>query len=99
MKMQTKKPGKIKSAILNWLGVPGTLTDPEWWAAFGAHSDAGQNVTPDSALKLSGKAPSGNTMSTSAKMSPASATPPSSAVNGTLNRRKCSASAASINSA
>lgn len=53
MKMQTKRPGKIRSAFLNWLGVPGTLTDPEWWAAFGAHSDAGQNVTPDSALKLS----------------------------------------------
>lgn len=53
MKMQTKRPGRIKSMVLDWLGVPGTLTDPEWWAAFGAHSGSGQNVTPDSALRLS----------------------------------------------
>lgn len=49
-----KKPGRIKSAVRRWLGVPISLTDGEFWAAYaGGQSAAGKSVTVDKALQLS----------------------------------------------
>lgn len=54
MKTKTaKKPGRIRAAILNWLDVPGTLTDADWWAPLSIRSDSGQAVTPTTAMQLS----------------------------------------------
>lgn len=52
MSKQPKKPGRIKAAILGWLGVPVGLTDEAFWAAFGT-SEAGQQVTERTVLQLS----------------------------------------------
>ncbi|PNQ53677.1 phage portal protein, partial [Vibrio agarivorans] len=52
--MSDKRPGKFKSAILNWLGVPTSLTDAafwNWWA--GEQNAAGQNVNEKTVLTLS----------------------------------------------
>lgn len=52
MKTRATKPGRIKSALLNWLGFG--LTDTEHWAQwFGRESAAGVTVTADKALTLS----------------------------------------------
>lgn len=49
-----KKLGRIKSAVRRWLGVPISLTDGEFWAAYaGGQSAAGKSVTVDKALQLS----------------------------------------------
>ncbi|MEG9312988.1 hypothetical protein V6S19_14690 [Klebsiella pneumoniae] len=49
-----KKSGRIKSAVRRWLGVPISLTDGEFWAAYaGGQSAAGKSVTVDKALQLS----------------------------------------------
>lgn len=48
----TNKPGKIKAAILDWLGVPISLTDTKFWSSFGI-SAAGQNVNEKTMLQLS----------------------------------------------
>lgn len=49
-----KKPGRVKSALLNWLGVPISLTDGTFFNSFyGADSYAGKAVTVNSALQLS----------------------------------------------
>ncbi|MDR5736140.1 phage portal protein [Caballeronia sp. LZ025] len=49
-----KSPGRIKASVLKWLGVPISLTDGSFWAAFsGAQSSSGEAVTVDSALQLS----------------------------------------------
>ena len=54
MTTQTKKPGRIKAAILDWLGVPVGLNDPGFWRELsGASSASGQSVTADSMLSLS----------------------------------------------
>lgn len=51
---QTKKPSRIKAAILDWLGVPVGLNDPEFWRELSVSSSAsGQSVTADSMLSLS----------------------------------------------
>lgn len=52
---QLKKPGLVKSALLNWLGIPLSLTDTDAWSALtgGGASTAGQRVTTDSMLRLS----------------------------------------------
>ncbi|MBI7501707.1 phage portal protein [Pseudomonas aeruginosa] len=49
-----KKPGRFKSALLDWLGVPIGLTDGAFWQEewFGT-SASGKNVTVDKALQLS----------------------------------------------
>lgn len=52
MKNSQKKPGKLKAALLNWLGVPIGLTDEAFWASF-ATNVAGQTVCEGSVLKLS----------------------------------------------
>lgn len=51
--MKTKtKPGRIKAALLDWLGVPIGLTDAAFWQQFGV-SAAGQQVNEKTVLKLS----------------------------------------------
>ncbi len=51
---KTKAPGRIKSAVLRWLGAPIALTDGDFWSAFaGQGSFNGKAVTVDSALQLS----------------------------------------------
>ena len=52
MKTQSKKPGRIKAAVLNWLGVPVGLTDDAFWSSFGTTA-AGQQVNERSVLQLS----------------------------------------------
>ena len=49
---QTKKPGKIKAALLDWLGVPVGLSDVAFWQNFGTTA-AGQTVNEKSMLQLS----------------------------------------------
>lgn len=54
MKVKTKKPGLIKSAVLNWLGVPSSLADGDFWNWFYNHQKAaGQNVNQKTVLSLS----------------------------------------------
>ena len=51
--MKTKtKPGRIRAALLDWLGVPIGLTDADFWSQFGV-SAAGQQVNEKTALQLS----------------------------------------------
>ena len=52
MSKQTKKPGRVKAAILGWLGVPVGLTDEAFWSAMG-RSEAGQQVNESTVLQLS----------------------------------------------
>ena len=52
MKNQTQKPGRIKAALLNWLGVPVGLTDDAFWAALSGR-EAGQQVNERSVMQLS----------------------------------------------
>lgn len=52
MKPKTKKPGRVKAALLSWLGVPVGLTDEAFWHNF-ATNVAGQAVNEGSVLKLS----------------------------------------------
>ncbi|MBC7201928.1 MAG: phage portal protein [Pusillimonas sp.] len=52
--IKAQKPGRIKSALLNWLGVPVALVDGTFWSAyFGTESYSGKEVTVSSALQLS----------------------------------------------
>ncbi|WP_186137957.1 phage portal protein [Burkholderia gladioli] len=49
-----KSPGRIKAGVLRWLGVPISLTDGSFWAAFsGLGTSSGETVTVNSALQLS----------------------------------------------
>ena len=51
---ENKRSGKIKAAILDWLGIPISLTDDSFWSAWGANSNAaGQQVNQNSVLSLS----------------------------------------------
>lgn len=50
---KTKPPGRVKSAVLKWLGHPISLTDGDFWSAFAGSSFNGKPVTVDSALQLS----------------------------------------------
>ncbi len=51
---KTKRPGRVKSALLNWLGVPISLADGTFWQAFyGTDSYSGKHVTVNSALQIS----------------------------------------------
>jgi HK97 family phage portal protein len=54
MKNENKKPGRIKSAVLNWLGVPIGLTDGDFWAAWSSQTNsAGQKVNESTVMSLS----------------------------------------------
>lgn len=48
-----KKPGRFKSALLDWLVVPIGLTDGAFWQEWFGTSASGKNVTVDKALQLS----------------------------------------------
>ncbi len=48
-----KKPGRVKSALLDWLGVPISLRDAAFWKEMGGTSASGKHVTVDKALQLS----------------------------------------------
>ncbi|KYP85623.1 phage portal protein [Erwinia aphidicola] len=48
-----KKPGRVKSAILDWLGVPISLTNGDFWQEWIGTSSSGKTVTVDKAIKLS----------------------------------------------
>lgn len=52
MKNQQKKPGRIKAAVMSWLGVPVGLTDEAFWANFGTNV-AGQEVNERTVMQLS----------------------------------------------
>lgn len=52
--MSKNKPGRVRAAVLEWLGVPISLTDGSFWAAWnGTQSTSGQTVSETSALQLS----------------------------------------------
>lgn len=48
-----KRPGRIKAAVLDWLGITGTLTDNDWWNNAAISSHSGQSISHESALQLS----------------------------------------------
>jgi HK97 family phage portal protein len=48
-----KKPGRVRSALQNWLGVPVGLTNDSFWQEWFGTSASGQVVTVDKALQLS----------------------------------------------
>ncbi len=48
-----KQPGKVKSALLNWLGVPISLTNGTFWQEWYGTSSSGKVVTADKAMRLS----------------------------------------------
>ncbi|MFJ3487737.1 phage portal protein [Pseudomonas sp. NPDC090202] len=48
-----KKPGRIRSALQSWLGVPVGLTNETFWQEVFGTSSSGKNVTIDSAIQLS----------------------------------------------
>lgn len=53
MKPKTKRVGRLRAAVLGWLGEPFGLTDEAAWARLGATSASGVNVTERSMLTLS----------------------------------------------
>lgn len=54
MTAQAKKPGRIKSAILNYLGIPISLTDSAFWSAWNSSVEsAGQPVNEKTVMSLS----------------------------------------------
>ncbi|EDF6810073.1 phage portal protein, partial [Salmonella enterica subsp. enterica serovar Derby] len=48
-----KHHGRIKSALLNWLGVPVSLTNGEFWREWFGTSSSGKVVTADKIIRLS----------------------------------------------
>lgn len=52
MSNQKKKPGRIKAALLDWLGVPVGLTDEAFWSHFSSEV-AGQPVNERTVMQLS----------------------------------------------
>ncbi len=47
-----KQPGRVKSALLNWLGVPISLTNGTFWQEWFGTSSSGKVVTADKAMAL-----------------------------------------------
>lgn len=50
---KTKQPGRVKSALLNWLGVPVTTTTGSFWDEWFGTSSSGKVVTTDKIMRLS----------------------------------------------
>lgn len=50
---KNKRPGRVKSALLNWLGVPNSLTTGTFWEEWFGTSSSGKVVTADKAIQLS----------------------------------------------
>lgn len=53
MKQQTRKIGRVRAAVLNWLGKPFGLSDTDAWTSFGVTSGAGVSVNHHNVLTLS----------------------------------------------
>ncbi|WJJ93431.1 phage portal protein [Neopusillimonas aromaticivorans] len=53
MKQKAQKIGRIRAAVLGWLGAPFGLTDVDAWARLGATSSAGVSVNDQNILQLS----------------------------------------------
>lgn len=54
MKNQAKKPGRVKAALLNWLGVPLDLRSDAFWSAWASSANtAGQQVNENTVMSLS----------------------------------------------
>ncbi|SOE48086.1 phage portal protein [Orrella dioscoreae] len=53
MKQKAQKVGRLRAAVLGWLGAPFGLTDVDAWARLGASSTAGVNVNDQNVLQLS----------------------------------------------
>lgn len=53
MKQKAQKIGRIRAAVLGWLGAPFGLTDADAWARLGATSSAGVSVNDQNILQLS----------------------------------------------
>lgn len=50
---ENKQPGRLKSALLNWLGVPISLTTGTFWEEWMGTSSSGKTVSADKAIRLS----------------------------------------------
>ncbi|HEJ8096730.1 TPA: phage portal protein [Serratia marcescens] len=50
---KNKRPGRVKSALLNWLGVPISLNAGTFWEEWFGTSSSGKVVTADKAIQLS----------------------------------------------
>ncbi|WP_312140511.1 phage portal protein [Atlantibacter hermannii] len=50
---KNNQPGRVKSALLNWLGVPISLTTGTFWQEWFGTSNSGKVVTADKAIQLS----------------------------------------------
>ncbi|ENV0141763.1 TPA: phage portal protein [Salmonella enterica] len=50
---KNKQPGRVKSALLNWLGVPISITTGTFWEEWFGTSSSGKVVTADKAIQLS----------------------------------------------
>ncbi|WP_348826649.1 phage portal protein [Halomonas sp. RT37] len=54
MKTQVKKPGRVRAALLNWLGAPIGLKDDAFWSAWASSANtAGQQVNENTVMSLS----------------------------------------------
>lgn len=53
MAKNKQQPGRVKSALLNWLGVPISLTTGEFWREWFGTSSSGKVVTADKVIRLS----------------------------------------------
>ena len=53
MAKNKQQPGRVKSALLNWLGVPLSLTTGEFWREWYGTSSSGIVVTADKVIRLS----------------------------------------------
>lgn len=53
MAKNKQQPGRVKSALLNWLGVPISLTTGEFWQEWYGTSSSGKVVTADKVIRLS----------------------------------------------
>lgn len=53
MAKNKQQPGRVKSALLNWLGVPISLTNGEFWREWFGTSSSGKVVTADKVIRLS----------------------------------------------
>ncbi|MFT3013248.1 phage portal protein [Klebsiella quasipneumoniae] len=53
MAKNKQQPGRVKSALLNWLGVPLSLTTGEFWREWYGTSSSGKVVTADKVIRLS----------------------------------------------
>jgi len=53
MKHKAHKVGRVRAAVLGWLGAPFGLTDVDAWARLGTSSSSGMNVNDQNILQLS----------------------------------------------